>query len=295
MLSSNPLRRLTTAVPEHLYHRQERPNEDADLALQWTGTAGFRLVHQGYHFWLDPHFSRHSPWQVLRPISPDLDKIAAMVDRADAVAVGHSHFDHALDAPAIAVAHGAHVYGSTDTLTWCRGYGVPELQLHTLLGEGEVHDAGPFRLRAVKSDHSPFALGRVPFPGRIQAPIATPARVDAWRVGEVFGLHLTAGRHRVYHLGSAGLREAELHGIQADVVLCCTVGRQATPNFTQRMVQALRPRLVIPCHWDQFWRPIDAPARQIPGNDLLGFLDEVAACPDAPEVRILPMLGWTEL
>ncbi|MBI5611236.1 MAG: MBL fold metallo-hydrolase, partial [Deltaproteobacteria bacterium] len=96
----------------------------------------------------------------------------------------------------------------------------------------------------------------------------------------------------VYHVGSADLNEAEKLGIQADVVLCCTIGRHSGRNFTQRVVNALRPTWIVPCHWDQFWRPLDAPPRQIPTNDLAGFLDEVAACDSAPQVRVLPPRGW---
>jgi len=293
-MRSPVLSRLTTAVDPALFHRQARPPADAPLAIQWLGTAGFRVVAHGHHVWLDPHLSRHSLAELaMGPIAPIDDRIAAQVDVAHAVAVGHSHFDHALDAPAIARSHGARIYASHDTLQWCRGAGVPEAQLVQLRGAGERFDQGPFQIRAVPSDHSPFLLGRVPLPGPITAPFAAPARYTRWRVGEVFGLHLSTAAASVYHVGSAALRDAELREVRADVVLACTIGRHTTPHFTRRLVDALRPRLVIPCHWDQFWRPIDAPPRQIPGNDLAGFVAEVAACPGRPEVRVLPIGGWT--
>ena len=136
--------------------------------------------------------------------------------------------------------------------------------------------------------------------GNIARPFAVPAHASQWRVGQVLIPHVEAevapGRPlRIAHVGSASLLEAELHGLQADVVLACTIGRHATPNFTHRLLDALAPKVVVPCHWDQFWRPIDAPVRQIPSNDLTGFLQEVAAHPSAPRVCVLPMLGWTTL
>lgn len=287
--------RLTTAIDPAWYHHEPRPS-DPRLAVQWLGTAGFRVVAQGHHVWLDPHLSRHPVPQLLfDEIAPVTERVQADVDLAHAVAVGHSHFDHALDAPEIARLHDAPVYGSADTLHWCRGHGLPEHRLHELRGEGEVHDLGPFQLRAVKSEHSPFLAGRVPFAGRIEAPLRGPAPMGAWKVGPVFGLHLASAAGSVYHVGSAALLEAELQGIQADVVLCCTIGRHATPRFTHRVIDALQPRIVIPCHWEQFWRPLDAPVRQIPTNDLGGFLAEVACHPRAPEVRVLPLRGWTSL
>ena len=285
--------RFSTAIDPAWFADEPRPSTDCGLAIQWLGTAGFRVLAAGHHFWLDPHLSRHSLGDLaFGKIDPRLDQIAADVDAADAVAVGHSHFDHALDAPAIAARSGARVYGSSDTLNWCRGYGVPESQLVELHGQGESFRQGPFELKAILSAHSPILAGRVPLPGRIDSILRGPARYTRWRVGLTFGLHLNTAAGSVYHLGSANLVEAELSGITADILLCCTVGRQSVPDFTRRAVAALQPKLVIPCHWDQFWRPIDAATRQIPGNDLAGFLREVAACPTAPQVRVLPIRGW---
>jgi L-ascorbate metabolism protein UlaG (beta-lactamase superfamily) len=288
------LDRLSSEIPSALLHREPRPPEDSALALQWLGTAGFRLLSRGHHLWFDPHLSRHSLAQLaLGPIRPDIQRIVEDVDIAHAVAIGHSHFDHALDAPAIARMHGARVYGASDTLNWCRGSGVAEHQLFELRGDGEVYREGPFALRGFRSEHSPFLAGKVPFPGRIAQPFSGPAPVSAWRVGQVLTLHADSPGGSVHHVGSAALVEAELRGVQADVVMACTIGRHATPHFARRLVETLRPKLLIPCHWDRFWEPMDRPARQIPGNDLLGFLEEVAAVPGAPEVRVLPLRGWT--
>ncbi len=286
--------RLQTSVPESLFHREPRPTESR-LAVQWLGTAGFRILAEGHHFWVDPHLSRHGIGEFLfGTLAPRTDRVEREVDVAHAIAFGHSHFDHALDAPAIARARGARVYGSSDTLNYCRGSGVPESQLVEIRG-GEALQEGPFTLRPVLSRHSTFLFGRVPYPGRIEKPIGAPLRASDLKVGLVFGLHLESGGGSVYHIGSANLVESELRGVRADVVLCCTVGRQATERYTERVIDALRPRLVIPCHWDQFWRPIDDPVRQIPGNDLEGFVREVKAHPLSPEVRVLPIRGWTRL
>ncbi len=285
--------RWTTRVDPAWFRPDPRPADDVGLAVQWLGTAGFRVLSRGHHVWLDPHLSRHSLGELaLSAIEPKLDRIRAEVDIAHAVAVGHSHFDHALDAPAVARLHGARVYGSSDTLNWCRGYGLSDDQLTELRGEGESFVQGPFALRAVKSAHSPLFAGRVPLPGRIEQVLRGPARYTQWRVGLTLGLQLQCAGGSVYHLGSSNLVESELAGVQADVLLCCTIGRQSVRDFTRRAVAALRPKVVVPCHWDPFWTPIDGPPRQILSNDLAGFLQEVAACPNAPEVRVVPIRGW---
>ena len=292
--------RLTMSLDGIAFHQDSRPSEPNELALQWLGTAGFRLQNQGTHLWFDPHLSRHSLRELaFGRIAAVPERVLKHVDVAHGVVVGHSHFDHAIDAPVLANRLGAHVYGAEDTLHYCRGAQVPESQLHLLAGDDHTHTLGPFAIGARRSVHSPFAAGRVPFPGNIPAGFPAPAPISAWRVGQVLIPHVTttvAGQPlTMAHVGSAALVEAELVGLRADVVLACTIGRHATPHFTHRLLDALQPRLVIPCHWDQFWRPIDAPVRQIPTNDLAGFLAEVAAHPGGAQVRVLPMLGWTRL
>ena len=68
------------------------------LELTWLGTAGFRLAYQGVVVWLDPYVTRMSLPDLLRRkvVPPSQEAISRWVDRADAVLVGHTHFDHAL-------------------------------------------------------------------------------------------------------------------------------------------------------------------------------------------------------
>src|SRR5437868_1036893 len=78
------------------------------LELTWIGAAGFRFAYQGTVLWIDPYVTRLPLGDLVRrrvvPSSPEA--VARWIDRADAVLVGHTHFDHALDVPAIARAHG---------------------------------------------------------------------------------------------------------------------------------------------------------------------------------------------
>ena len=87
------------------------------LELTWLGTAGFRLAYQGTVIWIDPYVTRLSLPELLRRkvVPPSREAVARWIDRADAVLVGHTHFDHALDVPAIAKQTGCAVYGSTTT------------------------------------------------------------------------------------------------------------------------------------------------------------------------------------
>src|SRR5262245_9329530 len=85
------------------------------LELTWLGTAGFRLAYQGTVIWIDPYVTRFSLTDLVRRrvVKPSNEAIGRWIDRADAVLVGHTHFDHALDVPAIAKRFDCKVYGSS--------------------------------------------------------------------------------------------------------------------------------------------------------------------------------------
>ena len=73
-----------------------------------------------------PYVTRASLGTLLGEPRPDIEAIERHVPRADAVIVGHTHFDHALDVPAIARRTGARVFGSRSSAALCRAGGAPE-------------------------------------------------------------------------------------------------------------------------------------------------------------------------
>jgi len=77
------------------------------------------------------------------PATPDLAAIDAHVQRADFVLVTHTHYDHVLDVPQIALKTHATVIGTESTENVLRAYKVPEEQLITVRG-GEDYEFGAF-------------------------------------------------------------------------------------------------------------------------------------------------------
>ena len=75
----------------------------AGLSLSWLGVAGYALSYEGHTVLIDPYVTRLSLAEVARgrALPPDHSLVDAHVPTADAILIGHTHFDHALDAPAI--------------------------------------------------------------------------------------------------------------------------------------------------------------------------------------------------
>ena len=77
----------------------------------------------------------------------DVAVIDAHIQRADFVLVTHTHYDHVLDVPHIALKTGATVIGTESTENVMRAYGVPEGQLITVRG-GRTTSSAPSRSKS---------------------------------------------------------------------------------------------------------------------------------------------------
>ena len=113
------------------------------------------------------------------------------------------------------------------------------------------------------------------------------------RHGQVLNWLLRLGELTIVHIDSAEFINEELQGMQADVVCLCAIGRAWRPNYVADIVRLLKPRLIIPCHWDQFWVPYHGQHRMLPGVDLPGFVREIET--EGVEVGVLPIGGKAQL
>jgi L-ascorbate metabolism protein UlaG (beta-lactamase superfamily) len=248
------------------------------LELTWLGTAGFRLAYQGVVVWIDPYVTRLSLPDLLRRrvVPPSQEAIGRWIDRADAVLVGHTHFDHALDVPAIARDTGCKVYGSPSLAHLMQLYELREQAV--VVDPRRDYQVGPFKFHFVPSQHSKLQLGlRVPFAGELTCDHVDHLKPQAYRCGQVWGICVEVAGMRFYHQGSADFLEDELRDRNVDVFLCGISGRRFTPNYVERIVAALAPNLIVPMHYDDFFRPLDDKSDvQFSFNvNLTGFADEV--------------------
>ena len=131
--------------------------QSQDLAvLRFLGTANYELSYRGQVLLFDAFYSRVPPARPLGVLPSDFT-------RADAIFIGHGHWDHIADAPEVAAQTGATVYGGPPTTEWLATMGVPESQLVTWTG-GETQEFDGFTVQAIHGQHSgsrPPAVGRL--------------------------------------------------------------------------------------------------------------------------------------
>lgn len=144
----------------------------------------------------------------------------------DCILVSHSHFDHLSDVPAIAKRTGAIAVGSANTCGLLALLGVPARQIREV-GPGDRLSISGFEIEVMPAAHS--------------MDVCLSFRV---RAGMISMLTDTGG--------------ACVEGTRADILL-------ASPRHPRialaRLLRQVRPRLVVPCHWENIWRPLSGPIR----------------------------------
>lgn len=276
----------------------------SQVVLEYMGAAGWRVSDGQTIILIDPYLSRivgpSPPGRSLprmagdtRPvygwedtIAPDVAAIDARVPRADFILVTHTHYDHVLDVPHIALKTGATVIGTVSTANVLRAYGVPEKQLITVRG-GEDYEFGAFSVRVIPSLHS--ALDQKHYFSAETAPAGMKAPLTLRQIhpegGTVAYLVRLRG-HQILAFGGMNYIEREIAGLRPDVVLLgAAPSRKEIYDYTRRAMRALGfPPLVLPTHWDNFMVPYSA-SQEESSAALQSFIDEVKAA--SPKTRVV--------
>jgi L-ascorbate metabolism protein UlaG (beta-lactamase superfamily) len=156
--------------------------------------------------------------------------------------------------------------------------------LHGLADRSVVVDAhrayqvGPFTFHFVPSVHSKLQLGLgIPYAGELTCDHVDHLTPQAYRCGQVWGIHVEVAGVSFYHQGSADLLEDEIRDRGVDYFLCGISGRRFTPRYVERIIKALAPERIVPTHYDNFFRPLGDPVEFSFNVNLTGFADEVRA------------------
>ncbi len=245
--------------------------EAGALSVTWLGTSTLLISDGVTQLMTDGYFSRASRFSVMtQDLAPDDERIDAMlrqyqIDALDAVLVVHSHFDHAMDSPAVAMRTGAELVGSESTANLGRGAGMAESAIQVAV-PGEPIRYGEFEVIFLLSDHVPQAAWLDRLTGMnepISEPLTPPAPVSAWKEGESYVLVIRHPSADILIQGSAGFIDGQLDGYQADLAFVSSVGlsRQRdgyVADYVRNTVSASGATRVVPIHWDDFFLPWQA-------------------------------------
>lgn len=250
------------------------------LQLEWLGVAGYRLTFEGQTLYVDPYVSRVTLREVLRgrrALADDATVQRWLPRAGDAVGVlvGHTHFDHAIDVPALCRRERCNAYGSRSLTNLMALYGVRDQAVE--VAAHEPIELGPFTVTFVPSVHSKLLLGyAVPFDGELSCEHLDALSPGAYRCGQVFGIRIEVAGTSFYHQGSADLLDDQIGDRPVDVFLAGIAGRRFSDDYWSRVLRALQPRVVLASHFDDFFRPLGSPQGFSLNVNLAAFPEEIA-------------------
>jgi L-ascorbate metabolism protein UlaG (beta-lactamase superfamily) len=257
---------------------QPGSSTNSQVTLTYLGTAGWQIANGNTILLVDPYFSR---WRIRasapgmpgdkedandhrhiyvyeEPMPSDTAAIDAHVTRADYILITHAHFDHVMDVPYIAKKTGAQVIGNLNATNLMLANKIPETQLITVKG-GEDYEFGKFSVRVIPSLHSALNHKHYFDPDPIPPEIKLPLARSQYGEGGTLAYLIRIGGHEILVFGTNNFIERELEGLRPDVVMIGPHGDEIH-EYAPRLMHVLgNPALVLPTHWDNFFRTFDVP------------------------------------
>lgn len=184
-----------------------------------------------------------------------------------AIFTAHSHYDHAMDVGYISNKTQATVYGSVSTLNIARGAGVGEERLADF-AEMKRYVIGKFIIEVIPSRHSEPKWYNDDLGEAIDKPLKQPAGFRTYKEGGAFDFLIHHGTKTFLIRPSYSTVEGQWAGRRADYIFLGVTGMgdvsdEEKEKFYTENVTRLQPKVVIPVHHDDFFRPLSKPLRII--------------------------------
>ncbi len=249
------------------------PTAAAGIVVRFFSVGCFLVESGGTALLTDPFFSHLKLKRVVHgPVVPDppqVEPYLPLMGNVEAAVVGHAHYDHLLDLPAVAPAFAprARIFGSTTMAHTFAPTGLSREVVVVNDRVGQWLEAGALRVLPIASGHPDNVPGIHLFQKRLTEPrTEPPIKASDYQEGDTFAYLVDFPEHRVYvQTSSRGYPDgffdpAILAERPVDVALlamdCANIqARGRGPSI----IDFLAPRHVVFCHWGDFFRGKDEP------------------------------------
>jgi L-ascorbate metabolism protein UlaG (beta-lactamase superfamily) len=257
------------------------------ISYRWLGNAGFEFKLGKTIILVDPFLTRPKKSQVyFGRVDPDSQAIKTQIKDCNHILVSHTHFDHFMDVPEIALRTGAQVHGSSNTCELACVMGVSGLQVHEINAYDEFSIDG-VQVKAIPAAH-PWIPGYAR--GRLKKDLKPLLKLSDYRMDTCLSFLISFQGKRILVWSSTSIGGAE----PADMLICRAVASQ---SWYERILKRVESNLIVPSHWDDMFRPLSKPVQPffsrprlaippIQRIDLKEFVEKINKVKPECEVRI---------
>jgi L-ascorbate metabolism protein UlaG (beta-lactamase superfamily) len=128
---------------------------------------------------------------------------------------------------------------------------------------------GEFKVTAIPSQHTPPTAVNDDLGEEISQPLQQPARFSEFKEGHSFDYLIEHQGHKILVKASTGAVPDQLKNLKVDTLFLgiAQLSRQSTEfqqNYLDQTLRTLKPKVVVPIHWDDFFKPVDQPLEFLP-------------------------------
>lgn len=248
------------------------------MELKWLGTAGFEFKTGNHTFFVDPFLSRN------KQAHPKQDICPSELSPVDQIFISHGHFDHIRDIPQIALQNSPGIYCSTLVAEHLINKKIDSSQIVPIAHDQIMFDFQAFQAQAFFSTHIRFDLLLV---------LSTLLRMNLkilnylsllrnYPCGQVLSWRFFIEDKIIQFFGSGGSTLSELEILRnppIDILLVPLQGHSNICDIGLEYVRVLKPKIVIPHHFDNFFPPI---SQQV---NIQAFIEKMHS--DYPQTRVV--------
>ncbi|MBS1958941.1 MAG: MBL fold metallo-hydrolase [Bdellovibrionales bacterium] len=245
------------------------------LTARWLGVAGLSVTDGATTLIFDPVFTKPTlkNWIFGSAFRANPERVgaglgAAAIDKANAVMVSHTHFDHAVDAALVSRLTGATVYGSESLSRVVQKNDFP-VRFEPVKDRQQI-TVGKFKITFIQREHSAILQGLDwKF---LEGPV--PADFDfkfyQYHVGETWAYFVEHPDGSILiDQGSHFFEPNAVYAGKADAYFVGVANKTSLEDLVANNINRICAPLVVPLHFDVFFLQGDwIESRRLPGSEL---------------------------
>jgi|GEM_PF-3492983 len=218
------------------------------IYIRWLGAAGIELKINDNIFLIDPYFSRISLFKsIFYKLKPNHKLIKKYITQCDYLFITHSHFDHIMDAADIIENTSCKVYCSNNSCSILKSLNIKEKFLTEINYQDELH-LDSVTVNVLEAEH--IKLPDINTKKSINN-VNPPLKAKDYHMDFNFSYLFSIINKIKILIGNNKYKNN--NPTPCDILVTSPF---YSYDYYEKIINILKPKIIIPNHWDNFFRPL---------------------------------------